>query len=344
MQSIHLVANGPALPYDALPQLAGAPSRPLRQRSCPILRTGNPNGASRVEVRCEMERVKRPSGRLPWHIRRTGFPDAWRHAWARASGQRPLRIGLLDSGADLQHPLLKGLLGPGVNLLKPDEPPMDENGHGTHVAGIIAGACGLWDPDRAVPGVVLHPVKIFDQTGFGRIRDIVAGLYWCAEHEIDLINLSFGTDRKTSRALRQTIREVAAAGILLVGAAGNDGRRGAVDYPGCYPEVLAVSACNHSDRLARFSSAGPEVDMIAPGAGVISLARGGGYSRMSGTSMAAPHVTAAAALLLGLEPHLSPAGIRQRLKATAEWLPLVPARAQGAGLLRADRLLRGRPP
>lgn len=285
-----------------------------------------------------------PGRHPPWHIRRTGFPAAWRLAQARPAGLRPVRVAFLDSGVDLRHPALQGMLGPGANLLKPGEPPTDENGHGTHVAGIIASASGAWwsDSPRTL-GVVLHPVKIFDRTGFGRIGHIIRGLHWCVEHGIEIVNLSFGTDLKTSRALEQAIQEVEQSGVLLVGAAGNDGRRGEVDFPGRYPEVLAVAACTRSDRLAPFSSTGPEVDVIAPGSGVLSLAPGGGLVRMSGTSMAAPHVTAAAAMLMGLEPFLSPAAIRERVRSAAEWLPAVSSASQGAGLLRADRLLRCRP-
>ncbi|HLN62556.1 MAG TPA: S8 family serine peptidase [Symbiobacteriaceae bacterium] len=288
-----------------------------------------------------MAQVDYGNGRLPWHIRRTGFPAAWRLlAAARPHGRRKVSVGVLDSGVDLKHPLLQGYLGRGINLLAPGEPPLDENGHGTHVAGIIALAAGAWTQDLAEPKVELHPVRIFDQAGYGRIGDIVKGLYWCAEQGISLINLSFGTDMKTSRALQRAVREVGAEGILLVGAAGNDGRSGAVDFPGRYGEVLAVSACTRTDRVAPFSSSGAEVDMMAPGAGVISLAPGGGFVRMSGTSMAAPHVTAAAALLLALDSGLSPGAVRKRLTETAEWLPTVSARAQGSGLLRADRALR----
>ncbi|HYF78527.1 MAG TPA: S8 family serine peptidase [Symbiobacteriaceae bacterium] len=289
-----------------------------------------------------MVRVEYGNGRPPWHIRRTGFPTAWRQVASRPTGERPIRVGMLDSGVDLSHPLLRGHLGRGINLLREGDPPSDENGHGTHVAGIIALSGGAWADCLRAPTLVIHPVKIFDQTGYGRIGDIVKGLYWCAEQGMEIINLSFGTDMKTSRALQRAIRDVERAGILLVGAAGNDGREGSVDFPGRYKEVLAVSACTRSDWLAPFSSMGEEIDMIAPGAGVISLAPGGGFVRMSGTSMAAPHVTAAAALLLSMEPHLRPAAVRARLAATAEWLPTVPGRAQGAGLLRADRALWGR--
>lgn len=288
-----------------------------------------------------MDEANKRTQRPPWHLRRTGFPTAWRLASLCSGPLRPVAVGILDSGADLRHPRLQGLLGAGANLLRPGEPPVDENGHGTHVAGIIAAAAGGWWGKAPRIPVVLHPVKIFDQTGFGKIGDIVRGLEWCADQGMDIINLSFGTDGKTSRALQKAIRELERKGILLVGAAGNDGRQGAVDFPGRYPEVLAVAASTRADRLAPFSSAGPEVDVIAPGAGVLSLAPGGGTVRMSGTSMAAPHVTAAAALLLATEPKLRPAGVRARIKATAEWLPEVPAQAQGTGLLRADRVLRG---
>lgn len=287
----------------------------------------------------EQDQAHRP----PWHIRRTGFPTAWRLAGVRPSGQRPVRIGILDSGADLRHPLLQRLLGPGVNLLTKGEQPQDENGHGTHVAGVIAAACGAWSVGNRAHPIVLYPVKIFDQTGYGKIGDIVKALYWCVDQRMDIVNLSFGTDLKTSQALQRAIQEVDQAGLVLVGAAGNDGRQGAVDFPGRYPEVLAVSASTRSDRLAPFSSVGSEVDLIAPGASVVSLAPDGGLVRMSGTSMAAPHVTAAIALLLGLEPFLTPNAVRAKVKATTEWLPMVTSEAQGAGLLRADRLLRLRP-
>lgn len=287
-----------------------------------------------------MERGDTPIGRPPWHIRRTGFPAAWRQVAARQFPVKPVDIAILDSGIALHHPMLQPLLGQGINLLRPGEPPMDENGHGTHVAGVIAWASGTWYEKSQPPRIRLHPVKIFDQTGFGRIQDIVRGLEWCIDHQMQIVNLSFGTDQKTSRSLHAAIKRVLQAGILLVGAAGNDGSTGAVDYPGRYPEVVAVGSCNKWDRPSHFSSAGNGIDLMAPGSAIISLAPDDGFVEMSGTSMAAPHVTAAAALLLGVEPNLKPTAVRQRLRATAQWLPGVPERAQGAGLLRADHLLR----
>jgi len=289
-----------------------------------------------------VKRLKSRDEKPPWHLRRTGFPEAWRLAAARLRTGSPVRIAVLDSGVDLLHPALAGMLGSGINLINQGDLPLDEHGHGTHVTGIIASAAGAWWRPEKLPPIKIYPVKIFDHSGYGSISNIVRGLEWCVTQGMDLVNLSFGTDQKIVDALEQAVLAVEKASILLVGAAGNDGRQGDVDFPGRLPGVLAVSSSTRSDKLARYSSAGPEVDLIAPGSSVLSLALGGGYVRMSGTSMAAPHVTAAAAILLGLEPHLKPEGVRRALRQSAEWLPWLKPEAQGSGLLRADRLLRSR--
>lgn len=286
----------------------------------------------------------------PWHIRRTGFPAAWRRlartAQGRSSESQPVRVAFLDTGIDIQHPSLAPLIGGGTNVVSPGSAPCDDNGHGTHVAGIFTAAVGCDPTIQGVPqswasqeSVRIFPVKIFDHTGFGRISDIVRGIEWCLQNDIHVINCSFGTDQESNRALNEAIAGAERQGALVIAAAGNDGRKGAVDFPGQFPEVIAVAASTPGDRLAPFSSTGPQVDLLAPGAGVISTAPSGTYRRMSGTSMAAPHVTAAAAVLLWLEPHLSPAVVRSRLIASAEWIPSLPRRVQGAGMLRADRLV-----
>lgn len=290
----------------------------------------------------------------PWHIRRTGFPSAWRKLARTAQGRSvssyPVRVALLDTGIDIHHPSLAPLIGGGTNVVSPGSAPEDDNGHGTHVAGIVAAAIGGDPAVQGVPkawaseeSVRLYPVKIFDHTGFGRIRDIVSGIDWCLGHNIQVINCSFGTDQESNRALKDAIDAAERSGVLIVAAAGNDGRKGAVDFPGQFAEVVAVAACTRGDLLAPFSSTGPQVDLLAPGASVVSTAPGGSYRRMSGTSMAAPQVTAAVSLLLWLEPNLPLARIRSRLLSTAEWIPTLPRRVQGAGMLRADRLLGIRP-
>ena len=127
------------------------------------------------------------------------------------------------------------------------------------------------------------------------------------------------------------------AGIVLVGAAGNNGGRrgtGAVDYPAAYPEVIAVSAIDENNEFPTFSSAGPQVDLAAPGVSILSTYIRGGYATMSGTSMAAPHVTGAAAIRLATHPWESPDQVEAALESTAVNLGL-PTNQQGAGLVNA---------
>lgn len=150
--------------------------------------------------------------------------------------------------------------------------------------------------------------------------------------------MSFG-QTEPSPAIARAGAALEAAGIVLVAAAGNGGRPDSVDYPARLPSVLAVSAVTRWDRLLRTSSRGPEVDLAAPGRNIPSLGPGGRLRVLSGTSMAAPHVTGIVALLLSAEPGLSPAEVSRRLKETAEWLPALGREEQGAGLVRADLAL-----
>jgi subtilisin family serine protease len=270
---------------------------------------------------------------LPWHLVRTGFPGAWALVKARAPRFARVRIGLLDSGLQGNHPVLAGLVGPGLNLLEPGEEPLDHAGHGTAVAGVIARAARPIRP-------LLLPIKVLDRRVNGRVDAITRGLYWCAEQGCEVINLSFGTPSGESPALRRAVEALDRAGILLVAAAGNAGR---VECPGCLPQVVAVGAVDREGNVAPFSARGSGIGLVAPGVGIRTAVLGERVGVRSGTSLAAPHVTAAAALLLAVEPHLTPADVRAQLMESAEWLPLQPETAQGAGLLRADHLLRGHP-
>lgn len=268
--------------------------------------------------------------RLPWYLRRVGFPRAWQLGTARLRG---LKIGLLDSGVDLSHPLFQGRLGATLNLVEPGAPVQDEAGHGTAVAGLII---------RATRGLQaeLLPVKILDERVEGQVGAVVRGLYWCAEQGCDLINLSFGAGRPEHLSLRRAVEGLERAGVLLIAAAGN---QRVVEQPGALPSVLAVGATGRNDRPGAGSARGPELDLLAPGIGMTVDLPEGQRVRASGTSLAAPLVTAAAALLLTAEPALRPAAVRERLRESAEWLPWLGQEEQGAGLLRADYALSGRP-
>jgi subtilisin len=289
---------------------------------------------------CELSRswlAHKPRGQeIPWGIRRVGAPTVW----PRSRGRR-IRIGVLDTGCDMDHPNLRRNVKGGINLLGGGDP-TDDNGHGTHVAGILAAADDGEGVIGGAPEAELYIVKLFDQSGCGQIVDIVRALQWCIDQKLNVVNMSFGTDLEESTALRMAVQVAHGRGMVLVAAAGNDGYTGPVDFPGRYPEVLAVTASNRQDRCGTFSSRGRGVDLIAPGARILSTAPDGRYRVMSGTSMAAPHVSAAAALLLAAEPDLAPAAIRQRLKQSAEPLKSVPPYVQGAGMCRVDQALGAR--
>jgi len=179
-------------------------------------------------------------------------------------------------------------------------------------------------------------VKVLDKNGSGQYSWIVDGIEWAIKNNIKVINMSLG-GRTGTDALAQVMKKAKEAGIAVVCAAGNDS--GAVNYPAKYPEAIAVSASDSSDKLASFSSKGPEIVVIAPGVSVYSTKKGGGYTSMSGTSMASPHVAGLAALAVGAGAD-TPDKVRAALKNAATPLPNLKPTDQGAGMVDAFKLVR----
>lgn len=227
---------------------------------------------------------------VPWGVTRIDAPTAW--AASRGAG---IKVAVLDTGIDYEHPDLQANYAGGINITSSRKPPKDDNGHGTHVAGTIAAA----DNDIGVVGVApaasLYAVKVLSRSGSGWISDIIAGLQWCVEQDMDVANMSLGLGTDVA-SFREACEVAASGGVILVAAAGNDG--GPVGYPAAYGAVIAVSATGADDLLAWWSSRGPEVDFAAPGVAIYSTTLGGGYGDLSGTSMASPHVAGVAALAL----------------------------------------------
>jgi subtilisin len=237
-----------------------------------------------------------PPQQLPWGVDRIDAEWAW-----DASRGAGVNVAVIDTGIDGSHPDLLDNVKGGVNFVRkgwrPPDPGAwaDDNGHGTHVAGIIAAE----DNDIGVVGVAplasLYAVKVLNKSGSGYISDIIAGIEWAVDNGMDVANMSLGTNSDV-QSFHDACDAAADAGLLLVAAAGNDG--GAVDYPGAYSSVIAVAATDINDARASWSSYGPEVLLAAPGVSVLSTWKGGGYKTISGTSMAAPHVTGTLALNL----------------------------------------------
>jgi len=210
-------------------------------------------------------------------------------------------IAVLDTGIDASHPELATCYRGGVNLVNPEIPaPVDDswNGHGTHVAGILAAADDGSGVVGIAPAADIYAVKVVSGSGFGDVSDLIAGLEWAIANQIDIVNISLGT-KAPSLALEQACQAAYEAGLLLVAAAGNTkNEEGAVLYPAALEQVIAVAATARDDSAVWISAVGPQVELAAPGGEILSTVPGGGYAVLTGTSQAAPHVAGVAALLM----------------------------------------------
>ena len=264
----------------------------------------------------------------PWGIDRVNARKAWNVT--RGAGAK---IAVVDTGVDMDHPDLK--LAGGYNCIDPNVSYKDDNGHGTHVAGTIAAQDNKEGVVGIAPDVQLYGVKVLDSWGSGTFADVITGIQWAAENKMDVANFSLGAGAGTE-ALAEAVKAAAAAGLTIMAAAGNSGE--SVGFPAAYPETIAVAASDSGDKVADFSSRGPEVDFIAPGVGVESTYMGGGYDTLDGTSMATPHMTGLAALAAA-QGIRGPEAIRAALLKAAKKIPDVPAEQQGAGMVDAGLLV-----
>jgi len=278
-----------------------------------------------------------PAETLPWGVDRIDADLVW----GITTGD-PVKVAIVDTGIDLAHPDLKDNIKGGYNAINSQKSANDDNGHGTHVAGIVAAIDNEIGVIGVGPKIDLYAVKVLNRRGSGYLSDVIEGLDWAISNGMQVVNMSLGTASNVL-SFQEAVQRVNAAGIVQVAAAGNSG--GAVSYPAAYPEVIAVSATDSSDTIASWSSRGPEVDLAAPGVSIYSTYKGSTYKTLSGTSMAAPHVTGVAALVIDkktcdfdLNGVCTPAEVQQRLEATAEDLGVVGKdNLYGAGLVDAEK-------
>jgi subtilisin family serine protease len=287
----------------------------------------NPMAASMMAQRPE----------LPWGVSRVRAPAAWDYTDGKG-----VRVAVIDTGIDLSHPDLVGKVDGGYSAIAKTENPGDYNddqGHGTHVAATIAGKRDDKGVVGVAPGARLYAVKVLDADGSGNLSDVIDGMVWAANNDMQVANMSLGAPID-SPAMQRAARYARGKGVVVVAAAGNSG--GSVGFPGAYEDVIAVAASDFSDKVAGFSSRGPEVDFIAPGVDVVSAKMGGGFVSYSGTSMAAPHVAGMAALAVaqGWTGLGGPDGVFAQLKKASKPLPELDKELQGFGMIDAGRLTR----
>ena len=228
-------------------------------------------------------------------------------AWQKSTGAG-VTVAVLDTGVDATQPDLAGQVLPGFDAIAGNgTADTDPNGHGTHVAGVVAADTGNNTGIAAIaPDAKILPVRVLDATGAGYMSAAAAGIVYAADHGAGVINMSFSSTTQID-ALSTAVEYARGKGAVVVAAVGNDRKAGSpVSYPAATGGVIAVAATNANDRIADFSTAGDYVDLAAPGTDILSTWPGGTYRTMSGTSMAAPHVAAVAALIEAADPTLTP--------------------------------------
>lgn len=291
-----------------------------------------------------------PVQAVPWNIAMVGAD----RVWSRVTGAG-VKVAVLDTGIDDAHPDLT--VSGGVSMVPGNASWDDNQGHGTHCAGIIGARNNATGVVGVAPGCELFAIKVLNSAGSGRLSWILAGMGWAETNDMDVASLSLGSnvsspDAPCTLAYQRAAERLNQAGCVVVAAAGNNGRDPVnpwVGNPARCAGFMAVAAVDQNRNLASFSSRGPAslcnncgVEISAPGVSINSTVPGGGLGRKSGTSMACPHVSGAAALLKELHPTWAPDRIRDRLKDTAEDLG-VPGNdpSFGAGLLDCHKAVFG---
>jgi subtilisin family serine protease len=289
-------------------------------------------------------------------------------AWDVTAGVPGVIVAVIDSGVDVTHPDLAGRIWAnpkevarnrvdddrngkvddtqGWNFVDNTNNVRDDDGHGTHVAGIIAAAANNATGGSGVaPGVRIMPLKFLNWAGSGQISDAVAAIYYAVDNGARVINASWaGPDY--SQSLRDAIQYARGRNVVFVAAAGNDAAN--LDARATYPasfrlsNMLVVAAVDRAGSLSSFSNWGARgVDVAAPGTDIVSTVPSGRYATYSGTSMATPFVSGVAALVLSVTPTMTSDQVVARIRSTAAPVPSLAGRVASGGVVDAFAAVTG---
>ena len=228
-----------------------------------------------------------------WNITAFDLPALWSRS--RGAG---VKVAVLDTGVDLDHPDLSKNILPGYNFVNEKKEPWDDNNHGTHVAGIIAAENNEIGMVGVAPEAKIIPVKVLDRNGNGSLVNVAKGIRWAADvANADLICMSLGSPNPTQE-VRKAIQHALSKKVVCFVAAGNAGVTKQIYYPANYPETIAIGSIDENLSRSSFSNTGDNLDFMAPGGRIFSTVPNDWYAVLSGTSMAAPFATGVAALVL----------------------------------------------
>jgi subtilisin family serine protease len=276
---------------------------------------------------------------LQWGL---GTVNAY-EAWDITRGNHSVVVAVLDTGIDWNHPDLAANMWDdgsgyhGYNVIAGNRLPMDDNVnsyddggvwipdtytyHGTHVAGVVG---AVINNNLGVAGMAqaqLMAVKVMNDSGEGTDSYVASGIRWAVDNGADIITMSLGVDGM-STTLNNMINYASNHGVVMVAASGNSGSS-VISYPAAYPKVIAVGAVDSIGKRASFSNYGNDLDVMAPGVSIFSTQAGASYQQLSGTSTAAPFVAGLAALMLTVNPALTPEDVGDIINSTAQDISIV---------------------
>lgn len=265
-------------------------------------------------------------------------------AWNTTVGSKDVLVTVVDTGIDWDHPdLAANYVALGYDWVNDDANPMDDEGHGTHCAGIIAAVLNNSVGIAGIANVSIMAEKGLNSSGYGTSEWLANSIIHAVDQGADIISMSWGS-YYYSELIYQAIKYAYDNGVLLIASAGNEDTD-ARSYPAAYEEVISVSATTTGDGLASFSNYGDYIELAAPGVDIYSTVWNNGYVSWSGTSMAAPHVAGVAALIWSRFPTKSRDWVRLQLRYTADDIGSPGFDTKfGYGRINAKRAVEGNPP
>jgi subtilisin len=229
---------------------------------------------------------KKPRG-LDWSLKAINVKEAW----SKTKGEG-VKVVVIDTGIDMSHPDFKDNLKMTINMHNRTKDVTDDYGHGSHVAGLIAGK-----RTGVAPNVDLYVAKVLDKDGNGNMANISDGITMAMNIKADILCMSLGMPQDLPVNVQQRLLDAHSRGTTIVCAVGN-GNKNTIEYPSFYDYVIAVGGVDKDLKRASFSNYGKQIDIVAPAVDILSTYKDNNYARMSGTSMASPLVAGAIALLI----------------------------------------------